>query len=125
MNRWPDDANLLNELAWSLAERGVKLDDALGFAQRAVQASPKDGGVLDTLGWVHYKRGEYNAAETHFTRAAELYGNSPGVEEVWVHLGAVYEKKNEIERAKDAYKKALSIQPEHKAAAQALKRLGG
>ncbi len=120
----PDQPVLLNELAWHLAQRGVKLEEALDLAQRAVKGAPSDGGFRDTLGWVYYKRGEYNDAEAQLTKAIELFGKSPSAAEAWVHLGAVYEKKNEIEKAKDAYKKALAIQPNNKEAAEALKRLG-
>ena len=69
------------------------------------------------------KRGDYADAEAQLKKAVGLYGKDPGVAEIWVHLGAVYEKKNEIEKAKDAYRKALSIQPGNKDAAEALKRL--
>ena len=120
----PNDASLLNALAWSLAERGVKLDEALDLALQAVKAEPENGAYLDTLGWIHYKRGDYNEAEAQLAKAIERFGKSPGAADAWVHLGAVYERKNETDKAIAAYRRAISIQPTNKAAAEALKRLG-
>jgi tetratricopeptide (TPR) repeat protein len=120
----PKSARLLNSVAWSYAERGIKLDEALDFARRAIKAAPADAAILDTLGWVHYKRAEYADAEVQLKGTIELYGKDPNVAEVWVHLGAVYEKTKEIEKAKEAYRNALIIRPGYKEAVDALKRLG-
>jgi len=125
VQRWPESAWILNGLADHLAVRGIKLDEALELALRAVQAEPKHPYYVSTLGEVHLKRGEYELAEVHLSKAIELFGKDPTAAVCWVYLGAVYEKKNEIEKAKDAYGKALSIQPDNKEAAEALKRLGG
>ena len=44
-----------------LADRGVKLDDALAMVQKAVQLDPQDYAYLDSLGWVYFKMGQYCA----------------------------------------------------------------
>lgn len=120
----PERPDRKNALAWNLAERGVKLDEALELALSAVQSAPNDPNMLDTLGWVHYKRSELTQAEESLKKAIRLFADSSGAVDSWLHLGAVYEKKGDLEAAKDAYRQVLNLKPGHKEAAEALKRLG-
>jgi Flp pilus assembly protein TadD len=121
----PGHPLLLNALAMQLADRAVQLDEALELINSALKAGPEDPSFLDTLGWVHFKRGEYPSAAEQFTRAIKIFGEAPVAGAVWVRLGATREKSGEIEKAKDAYRKALSLRPNNKEAADALKRIGG
>jgi Flp pilus assembly protein TadD len=118
------EINLLSSLAANLAERATKLDEALELARLAVKGAPNSGGILDTLGWVHFKRGDYAEAESHLQKAIELHGSSPEAANPWKHLGAMYEKQGVLGKAREAYRKALSSQPKDKAAADALRRIG-
>jgi uncharacterized Ntn-hydrolase superfamily protein len=54
----PRDAQLMNGLAWQLAQNALGLDAAYKYAQRAVKLAPKDASILDTLAEVLYQRGE-------------------------------------------------------------------
>jgi tetratricopeptide (TPR) repeat protein len=121
----PDDPAALNEIAWTLADRDLLLDRALELAKRAATAVPTEPAIADTLGWVHFKRNELDDAEAWLKKSIELFAGKPEAADVWVHLGAVYEKKVAPEKAKEAYRKALALDPNHKAAGEALKRLGG
>jgi Flp pilus assembly protein TadD len=121
----PGHPLLLNTLAMHLADRGAQLDEALELVTRALKAGPEDPSFLDTSGWVYFKRGDYRLAAEQFTKAIKIFGEAPAAGAVWVHLGATHEKVGEIEKAKDAYRTALSLQPNNKEAAEALKRLGG
>ncbi len=77
-DKYPDDPNLQNDLAWVLATAGMMLDDALRLAKRAVELAPDDGNVWDTLGEAHFRRGEYQDAVRAQTRAVVLSpGNEP------------------------------------------------
>ncbi|MCH8275591.1 MAG: tetratricopeptide repeat protein [Armatimonadetes bacterium] len=121
----PDDLSAINELAWFLAGQGKSLNEALALARRAVEADPENPDIADTLGWVHFKRGEWAEAEIALRKAVELFGVNPGAAGSLVRLGQVYEAQGDREAAKDAYRKALKIDPEHEEAQEALKRLGG
>lgn len=124
LKRWPMHGPLLNNLADNLSSRNIKLEEARDLGERAVKASPADPFVRDTLGWIHYQLGEYDLAEKRILECIEIGGTRgvPGV--VFVHLGAVYEKKGNIERARAAYKQAIAIEPNNKEASDALKRIG-
>ena len=71
----PEFLEARNDLAWLLAERGAELDLALKLAQDA-QAGLEDPRTLDTLGWVHLKRGEYRQATEVLTEALSLRPDS-------------------------------------------------
>lgn len=60
--RHPEDANLLNGLAWVLAESGLGLDAAFKYARQAVRLEPDSADILDTLAEVHFRRREYMKA---------------------------------------------------------------
>ncbi len=59
---YPDDAQLRNEIAWSLAQRGADLGLALKLAREAAKLAPNDANILDTLAEVHFRRGEFMQA---------------------------------------------------------------
>ena len=68
----PNNFLALNQLAWVYAEQGDHLDEALAFAQKAASLSASPG-VVDTLGWVFYKRGEYAQAVEQFEQALKTW----------------------------------------------------
>ena len=60
-----------NNLAWLMAESGEDLDEALRLAQSAVAVAPETPQIVDTLGWVYYKRGLSKSAIEQFQKAIE------------------------------------------------------
>jgi len=66
----PDFAPAANNLAWMIAEsKDPDLGEALRLAMTAKQQQPDDAHIIDTLGWVHYKRGSFSLARSEFTQA--------------------------------------------------------
>ncbi|NUO82573.1 tetratricopeptide repeat protein [candidate division KSB1 bacterium] len=114
----PDDATLLNNYSYSLSERGVQLDKALGMVQRALKAEPNNGAFLDTIGWIHYKRREYKLALEYILKAIGVRDTSA---EVFEHLGDVYDKLGQTEDARNAWQKALALDANR---ASVLQKLG-
>jgi tetratricopeptide (TPR) repeat protein len=96
----------LNELAWILAENGGSVDEALKFAERAVELAPKAGLVNDTLGWIYVKKGVFLKATTHLELAASQLTRNPVVQ---YHLGKAYEGAGRRVQAVEALGKALKI----------------
>ncbi len=102
----PDQPSVLNYLGYSLVEKQMKLDEALGMIERAVAARPNSGYIVDSLGWVLYRLGRYEEAVPHMERAAELMPIDPIVND---HLGDVYWAVGRLREAEFMWKRALSF----------------
>ena len=88
------------------------LDEALKLAEEAEQARPA-AGIIDTVGWVHYKRDEYDKAIEKFQKAIEL---SPLQPTIRYHLGLAYAKQGNKEMALQELNNAIRIDPDFKEA---------
>jgi tetratricopeptide (TPR) repeat protein len=100
----PDDAATLNYLGYMLADRGVQLDEALGYVKKAVDLDPANSAYLDSLGWAYFKLGKYDLAETSLTKASQHMGDDPTVQE---HLGDLYQKTGHLKLAATHWERAL------------------
>ncbi|WP_323783905.1 tetratricopeptide repeat protein [Leisingera sp.] len=106
----PDRPQVLNYLGYSLVEKSSKLDEALDLIERAVAARPDSGFIVDSLGWVLYRMGQFDEAVAHMERAVELMPVDPVVND---HLGDVYWAVGRAREAEFQWKRALSfIKPE-------------
>ena len=114
----PSNAMALNNYAYSLAERGQQLQDALAMAQQAVDLAPRRAAFLDTLGWVHYKLGNLYDARTWMERAVETGDASAAVYE---HLGDVLQALDLPEQARTQWQKALERDPDRTSARERLR----
>lgn len=97
---------VLNNYAYSLAERGLDLERALEMSKKAVEAQPDNPSYLDTIGWIYYRLGVYKEAEQHVKKALEK-GEANAV--VYEHLGDIYYAMNDKERALEQWKIALKL----------------
>ncbi len=102
-----DDSNVsaLNNLAYLLARDDP--DEALKFAQRAMELAPDDPAVQDTLGWVYYDKASYQMALTYFKQAA---AEAPTPLRR-LHLGMAYLKTGDQNLGKRAISAALAQDP--------------
>ncbi len=105
----PNDAEVLNYLAYSLADRGERLEEALELVRKALALDPWNAAFLDSLGWVYYRLGRYEEAREPLERAAREFPRDPTVLE---HLGDLYQKLGDRGRATDLWKRALEMGPE-------------
>jgi Flp pilus assembly protein TadD len=83
----PDQPQVLNYLGYSWVEKGENLDRALTMIEKAVAGSPRDGYIVDSLGWAFYKLGRYDEAVTVLEEAVRLLPNDPEIND---HLGDAY-----------------------------------
>ncbi len=104
----PYNANFLNNYAYSLAERGKRLEKALMMAEMALDAEPENESFLDTRGWIYYKMGEYDEALEDIRKAVDAGGAGA---DVLVHLGDVHQALGNRSDALDAYERALRLRP--------------
>ena len=105
---YPNMWGAANDMAFLLAEhnRGKKdLDRALALAQKAQSIDPENPAILDTLGWVFYKRGELNKAMEMLGKAQVKFPQNPVIN---YHLGMVYYQAGNTAKAKEFLEYALS-----------------
>ena len=118
------DANnptALNNLGYFLTEHGEKLDEALGMVERAVRAEPQNPSFLDSLGWAYFKLGKLKEAERYLSDAARRNPTSPTIQE---HLGDLFQKLGQQEKAKNSWRRALSLAAEAADTARIKAKLG-
>ena len=117
----PLHAGACNDLAWLLAEANRELDFALQLARRAVRLQPS-GATLDTLGWVHLHRGEFDDAIATLEQAVARTPDEAGFR---YRLGVALDRAGRDAEARTAYQAALAqgAFPEAAAAREALSRL--
>jgi tetratricopeptide (TPR) repeat protein len=87
LERAPDQPTILNHLGYSWVDRGLRLNEGLQLVQTAVDLSPGNGFIVDSLGWAYYQLGDYETAVKHLERALELEPEDPTLHE---HLGDAY-----------------------------------
>ena len=112
----PRFAPACNNLAWILADSlNSELDYALELAQTAKQILPNEAAVSDTLGWVHYKKGSYKAAEAFLKEAVEQAkaANKENVDpQILMHLAMTQKALNQLDDAKATVREAIRYTPE-------------
>jgi tetratricopeptide (TPR) repeat protein len=116
----PDFAPAANNLAYNLADQDKNIDEAFQLARLAKEKLPDDPNVMDTLGWVYYRKGLYDSAIGEFSDCLTKLPDNPVVH---YHLGMAYYKKGESARAKLQLEKALSLQPDFPGSDEARKVL--
>jgi tetratricopeptide (TPR) repeat protein len=109
-----------NNLAFLLADQSKKLDEALMLAQKAKERLPEDPSIMDTLGWVYYKRGLYDSAIAEFIGSIEKLPNNASVQ---YHLGMAYYKKEDSKLAREHLRRALQLGNDFNGADEARKIL--
>ena len=109
----PRQPQVLNYLGYSLVERQEKLDEALEMIEAAVAQRPENGAIVDSLGWVLFRLGQYDEAVTHLERATEL---EPMESVINDHLGDAYWAVGRLTEAQFQWNRALSLNPEEKEA---------
>ena len=123
----PNNAVTKNNFGYMLAEHGTKLDEAEVLIRAALQDEPNNTVFVDSLGWVYYKRGEYNRAARELGRAVNLAKNnnlrSSGTADLHYHLGMALWKMNRVGEARQAFRNAIDLAPQHNDAREALKEL--
>jgi tetratricopeptide (TPR) repeat protein len=105
----PEQPFVLNYLGYSWVDMGMHLDRAKGMLYRAVELRPDDGFIVDSLGWVHYRLGEYDLAVEQLERAVELEPGDPVIND---HLGDAYWRVGRQREARYQWRRALSLEPE-------------
>ena len=107
----PENQQAYNALGYSLAERNVRLPEALQLIRKAQGMAPDDPFIMDSMGWVQYRMGNLDEAEAQLRRA---YGLRPDAD-IAVHLGEVLWKKGQKDDAIALWRAAHAKDPKNDA----------
>lgn len=108
-----------NNLAWMAASRRERLDDALGWIQKARSLAPKETLLHDTHGWVLRARGDLDEAMAVLQEGIALQPSA----DLHYHLGVIQMEKGLVDDARNNFRKALQMQPDFRDASDAKKRM--
>ena len=105
----PDQPQVLNYLGYSWVDQGINLDPGLDMIKKAVDLRPKDGYIVDSLGWAYYRLARYDEAVKELERAIELRPEDPTIND---HLGDAYWKVGRELEARFQWSHARDLKPE-------------
>ena len=105
----PDQPYVLNYLGYTWIEHGVNLERAKTMVERAVDLRPQDGSIVDSLGWLYFRIGEYEKATRQLERAVELRPQDATIND---HLGDAYWQVGRRDEARFQWSRALTLDPE-------------
>jgi len=116
----PNNATALNALGYTLADRTNRYEEATALVSRALELQPNEPAILDSMGWVLYRTGDYEQSVKYLSRA---YAGFPDPE-VAAHLGEVLWVKGDKDGAVKVWRGAMARDPKHPVLLETLHRLG-
>jgi Flp pilus assembly protein TadD len=105
----PEQPNVLNYLAYSWIDKGLHIDRAKAMIESAVRQRPEDGAIIDSLGWIQYRIGEFSEAVETLESAISLMPQDAVIND---HLGDAYWQVGRRLEAQFQWQRALSFDPE-------------
>jgi len=118
LRKYPNDANSLNALGYSLADRNIKLPEAFALISKAHQISPKDSFILDSLGWVNFRLGKNALALEQLQQAFTMKPEA----DIAAHTGEVLWVMNRRPEAEDIWRQGQKLDANNPTLKETLKR---
>ena len=115
----PDFQHAYNALGYSLAERNVRLPEARQLIKKALEITPGDPFITDSLGWVEFRMGNLPEAARVLEQA---YKAKPDAE-IAAHLGEVLWAMGQKEKATNIWKEGMLLNSDNETLRQTLQRL--
>ncbi|MEW5758751.1 MAG: tetratricopeptide repeat protein [Candidatus Omnitrophota bacterium] len=103
----PDFHQALNSLGFVYIEEGKNFNEAEVLIKKALSFEPKNGAYLDSLGWLNYKKAQYKEA-INILEEAKIFLADPLI---FDHLGDAYFKDGQVDKAREAWLRALELNP--------------
>lgn len=119
MEAVPENHHAYNALGYSLADRGVRLDEAYALIAKALEMAPGDPFIMDSMGWVQFRMGRLKDAADTLRRAYTIRNDA----EIAVHLGEVLWQLGERGEAQKLWREARAKDPKNDALRDTLARL--
>lgn len=117
---YPNQADVLNYLGYSWIDKGIHLEEGVEMIRKAVTLKPRSGYIIDSLGWAHFKLGDFEQAAHELERAVQLMPQDSTVND---HLGDAYWKVGRKLEATFQWRHALNAKPEPDAKIKIEKKL--
>jgi tetratricopeptide (TPR) repeat protein len=114
-------ADAYNYLGYMWAQQNTHLDEAEDMIKRALQIDPNNGAYLDSLGWVEFRKGQFDQALADLLRAVQNIKRDDPV--VFDHIGDTYMKLNKGPQALEAWQKAAALDPQNKLLAEKIDKM--
>lgn len=114
----PDNANALNALGYTLADRTQRYEEAKNYILKAAQLVPDDPAILDSLGWVYYRLGEFQTAIKWLRKAFAQLEDA----EIAAHLGEVLWVSGQHKEAQKIWQRGLDVNNQHSVLLNTIKR---
>lgn len=118
LSREPNNAEALNALGYTLADRTDRYDEALELIKQALALQPDDYYIVDSMGWVMYRMGRHQESIEHLRRAMTLSDDS----EIAAHLGEVLWVTGDKQEAQEIWNTALESTPDDERLLDVIKR---
>ena len=115
----PDDANALNALGYTLADRTSHQDEALDLIKKAMVLKPDEPAIMDSFGWVQYRLGHLDAAITQLRTAYEKQPDA----EIAAHLGEVLWVSGQHDEARKVWEQGRKKDGKNKVLLETIQRL--
>lgn len=125
MLRWmverdPEDATALNALGYTLADHQRDIGEAYRYISKAYKKEPLNPAVVDSMGWVEYRRGNLALALDYLRQAYDLFPDA----EIAAHMGEVLWVLGRQEEARSVWEQALAQDPENQALLSVIEQFG-
>ena len=119
ISKEPDNADALNALGYTLADRTSRYNEALEYINRAAELQPDEPAILDSLGWVSYRQGRMDDAIKWLSRAFEKLEDA----EIAAHYGEVLWHSNQKEKAREVWGKGKEKNAKNPVLIETLERI--
>ena len=120
IGRNPEHANALNALGYTLADQTERYTEAKDLILKALELRPKEGHILDSLGWVLYRLEDYEGAISYLQQAFDVLPEA----EVAAHLGEVYWEHGQQEQARNIWQQGYELDASNTVLIETLERFG-
>ena len=125
MLRWivkqdPKDATALNALGYTLADHNRDMVEAYRYISEAYKQEPLNPAIVDSMGWVEYRRGNLELALDYLRQAYDLFPDA----EIAAHMGEVLWMLGRRDEARDVWEQALAKYPENPALLGVMEQFG-
>lgn len=114
----PENVNALNALGYTLADHSQRLQEAKQYILKAAELLPDDPSILDSLGWVYYRLGEYAESVKWLRKAFAQYEDA----EIAAHLGEVLWVSGQQEEAGEIWQRGSLLRPDNQVLVETRKR---
>ncbi|NJB66942.1 tetratricopeptide (TPR) repeat protein [Desulfobaculum xiamenense] len=105
----PEHSDALNFVGYTLADEGRDLDRAMVLINKALEADPESGFIIDSLAWLYFRLGDNDKAWAEIQRAVERVADDPTI---WEHYGDIARAVGDTEKAREGYRNSLELRPD-------------